>query len=371
MAEEVTYDGPALYDMLGEVQGYLAELRYIDTAMAYLESEDAGWLQEYGGGLITPGTEYVEVEFGSTFPFTKKYGFRSDWHDSPFGLWDDTRSERVNERLSELSGEANTWAEGEVESLRERIKPYTWFYGELFESNVLMPIETMHTSLEDDVSEDFGLLQHSLSEWKGDAADNFASRFYFPFEHTLRSQKQMLTALMGGLVGAKAVAESTQHSIMTLVHCTKEALLQQLEIAQVTAKLERQQSKYNAMIIAVGAATVFGGIFSGGSLWAIGFAAAAGGATIASTTIPTDGATEYLLEGSTAAELVEQLDTGIGTVITNDTDQHATLQDEVDTALRRVESLRGSPDPDNDDGQLIPIRPDIVDGVDADTFYMP
>lgn len=369
MPEEVTYDGYALYDMLEEIQGYLAELRYIDTAMAYLESEDAGWLQESAGGIITPGTEYVEVEFGKTFPFTKRYGFRSDWHDSPFGWWDDTRSERVNNRLNELGGEATSWAETEVENIRERIKPYTWFLGSHFESNIVEPIQTMHETLEDQVSEDFGLLQHTLSEWKGDAADNFASNFYYPFEHTLRSQKQMLVALIGGLVGAKAIAESTQHSIMTLVHCAKESLLQQLEIAQATAKLERQQSQYNAVIIAVGAATVFGGIFSGGSLWALGFAAAAGGATIASTTVPVDGATEYLFQGSTAAELIEELDKGIGTVKTNDSDQHQSLLDEVDTALRRVETLRGGPD--GDDGRLIPIRPDIVDGVDADTFYMP
>jgi hypothetical protein len=369
MAAEVTYDGPALYEMLEEVQGYLAELRYIDSAMAYLESEDAGWLQEYGGGIITPGTEYVDVEFGKTFPFTKRYGFRSDWHDSLFGLWDDTRSERVNERLNELAGGATSWAETGVESVREGIKPYTWFSGGLYESDVLTPIETMHQSLEDEVSDDFGLLQHSLSDWKGDAADNFASNFYFPFEHTLRSQKQMLAALLGGLASAKAVAESTQHSIMTLVHCTKEALLQQLEIAHVTAKLERQQSQYNAMIIAVGATTVFAGILSGGSLWAVGFAAAAGGATIASTTIPTDAATEYVLQGSTAEELLNGLLDGISTVKTNDGQQHGTLLDEVNATLTRVGTLRGGPE--GEDGRLIPIQPDIIDGVDGSTFYMP
>lgn len=34
------YDREKLYERLAEVQGYLAELRYIDTALQYIEEQD-------------------------------------------------------------------------------------------------------------------------------------------------------------------------------------------------------------------------------------------------------------------------------------------------------------------------------------------
>lgn len=50
-------------------------------------------------------------------------------------------------------------------------------------------------------------------------------------------------------------------------------------------------------------------------------------------------------------------------------DTHEALHEEVRAALSRVRELRGSAD--DEDGRLIPIRPDIVNGVDADNFYQP
>jgi hypothetical protein len=39
----ITYDPNEFQQKLSEVRGYLAELRYIDTAMAYMEEEKASW----------------------------------------------------------------------------------------------------------------------------------------------------------------------------------------------------------------------------------------------------------------------------------------------------------------------------------------
>lgn len=376
MAEQVPYDGYAFYDTLSEIQGYLAELRYIDTAMKYMADEEAGWAQEYLGGIVTPTNEYIEVEYGRTFPFTKKYPVPNDWFDSPFGLFDDTKSERINNRLNELAGEADTWAATEIQNVKDRVEPFTWPQGSSYESNCIQPIGEAHELLEDEISNDFGRLEHTLSDWKGDAADNFASYFYYPFEHTRRSQKQMLTALMGGIASAKAIAESTQHSLMNVVFATKAALREQLERSQATAELERQKSLQTTLIIAGGAATVFAGIFTAGAaagatagLWAAAFTTVAGGAQLATVAIPSDGATEYSIEGGTAEALRDSLSDAITQIKTNDGDEHETLLTEVNNVLSRVETLRGGPD--GDDGRLIPIQPDIVNGVDSDSFYLP
>jgi hypothetical protein len=362
MSETVPYDGYALYDLLGEIQGLFAELRYIDTALDYLEGEEAGWLQEYLGGIVTPGTEYLEVEFGQTYPFTKRYTVPSDWYDSPFGIFDDTRSERIRGRLGELGDEAGEWAATQIEDVKQRIEPFTWPQGDLYESDCLAPVGEMHALLEDQVSEDFGLLQHTISDWKGNAADNFASYFYFPFEHTVRSQKQMLTALMGGIAAAKAIAESSQHSIMNVVNATKAVLRAQLELAQATAARERRQSQQRALILVGGTATVFVGIITAGAaagsaaaLWIASFEVIAGSTQLATLAIPDGGATEFNVQGSTAQGIRDSLMNALGQIKENDADEHEVLAGEIEAVLSRVDTLRGGPD--GEDGRLVPISP--------------
>lgn len=53
MTEATPYDKFQLHALFDEVQGYLAELRYIDTATSYLASEAAD-LTSVGDQLLTP-----------------------------------------------------------------------------------------------------------------------------------------------------------------------------------------------------------------------------------------------------------------------------------------------------------------------------
>lgn len=364
MAEpSITYDRDEFYRELTEVQGYLAELRYIDTGMAYLEEEEARWWQ--GLDLVGPGSFYIEIDFGTTFPFKKKYRVPDD-HIHFF--WEDSKKERFVDRLRALAEEANTWAADEIKAIIDRVRPFTWPTGLLYKNNCIDPVLAAHDTLDDEVSVDFGRLEHSLGSWEGDAADNFATNFYNPFEHTLRSQKQLLTALAGGITAAKAIAESTQHSLMNVVHFTREALREQLELCQARAELARQESIRNVSIIAGGAATVFGGFISGGGLWAIGAGVVAGGVSIASTAIPDGGWIALDLHGATAADLLSSMSDAIGLVVRNDSYQHEKLGEEIQMVLDRVDALRAS---DREDGRLIPVQPNIISGVDGTDFYLP
>ncbi|WJK36287.1 hypothetical protein [Solwaraspora sp. WMMA2065] len=362
----ITYDPQEFYRTLSEIQGYFAELRYIDTAMAFLEEEKASWWHQTPVG---PGTHYIEVRFGPTFPFTKIYHVPADYVRMP---WHDSRKDEVEEHLRTLAREAATWAATEVDAITTRVKPYTWPAGAWYESQCIEPILSAHDALADEVSADFGKLSHSLGNWEGEAADNFATNFYNPFEHILRSQKQLLTALAAGVTAAKAIAESTQHSLMNVVHYTGEALREQLELAQSMAELARQESLRNILIIAGGAATVFGGILGGatatvGGLWVASSGVVAGGVSIAATTIPDGGWAALNLQGSTAADLLDSVSDAIGQIVENDSDQHAALQEVTQEALDRVDSLRIG----DGDGRLIPVEPNIVSGVDGNDFYLP
>jgi len=159
---------------------------------------------------------------------------------------------------------------------------------------------------------------------------------------------------------------------MNVVHYTGEALREQLELAQSMAELARQESLRNILIIAGGAATVFGGIIGGatatvGGLWVASSGVVAGGVSIAATTIPDGGWAALNLQGSTAADLLDSVSDAIGQIVENDSDQHAALREVTQEALDRVDSLRSG----DEDGRLIPVEPNIASGVDGNDFYLP
>jgi hypothetical protein len=348
---------------LSEVGGFLAELRYIDRALTYLGEQEAQWWE--GLPQVSSGDFILDVELGETVPFTRRYRFP---HDVRLFPWQDPDSRRteINNHLQELAEEARTWAGDNLESLARMVEPFTWPLASKYENLVIAPLGAAHVTLEDEVSNDFGKLRHSLGNWEGHAAESFATNFYHPFEDTLRSHKQLLAALAGGVVAAKAIAESTQHSLMNAVHYVQKALYEQLELRAQQAEQARQESRQNILIIAGGTATVFGGI-TGGSLWGIGIAAVEGGTAIASTAIPA--ATDFTLKGATAEALLDALTDAIGLIDVNDGQQHDQLKAEIDDAIDRVIDLRDRGD--DDYGRLIPIRPNIVDGVDGNDFYLP
>jgi hypothetical protein len=363
MAEQsIPYDMRELYRKLAEIQGYFAELRYIDTALPYLEQEKSSW---WHNAPLGPGVDYVEAQFGTTFPFKKTYTVPMDFIRLP---WQEGKKTEVLAHLQTLATEANTWAATEVEAITSRIKPYTWPVGSSYESRCIKPVQDAHRDLHDEISADFGKLRQSIGRWEGSAADSFAENFYHPFEHTLRSQLQLLTALAAGIAAAKTIAQSTQHSLMNIVHYTGEALRDQLQLSQSKAELARQEAIKNVAVIGGAASSVFGGLVAGGSLWAMTMPAVGAGVGIAATSIPDGGWAALNLRGSTALDLLASMSDAVTRVVRNDSAQHRELSEDVETALRRVELLRSGSD--GDDGRLIPVRPDIVSGVDGSDFRL-
>jgi hypothetical protein len=361
------YDRPLLYKNLSEVQGYLAELRYIDIAVAYMEEEQASWWRQVP---LTDLSSDLEVEYGKTHPFKKFYQVPNEFRFP----WQDSRREQVQNQLEVIAEEASSWAATEVETIVGWIEPFTWPVGSLYESECIGPVVAAQRTLDLDVSTDFGKLDYSIRNWHGAAAENFVTNFYTPFgEDILDSQQQLLLSLAGGIEVAKAIAESTQHSIMNVVHYTRAALLEQLQLAAAEAELARQESLRNTMIIGGAGATLLAGlIVPGGGLWGVSLATVAGGASIASTAIPDGAWVPLSLQGATAVDLAKAMSDAIVEIEKNDGKQHHELMLEVNDVLGRVEPRSLPPTSGyTDDVRLVPMQPAIVDGVDGSDFYLP
>jgi hypothetical protein len=356
------YRRDAFYQMLSEVQGRFTELRYIDRAADYLEGEQAQWYhhQPVGSHVV------MEIPFGQTAPFTRTYQIglptaRWPWEELP---WHSSREEEVNERLAELAEEAGTWAVDNIGALKTRIDQLTYPSPAIYEYNVIAPLEEANWVLDNLVRTDFDKLGYSIAHWDGTAAENYVTNFHNPFEDTRDSHSRLIGALAGGVVTAKAIVEATQHSLMNVVHHTSNLLYQQLVLrSQDTV----QDSTATALVLGAGVASIAGAIANPG-LWAVGWEAVAAGFSLASTRIPADAAISIDLFGRTAEQLLESLDTAIGTIEAGMVDQYDALADQLVNVQDHVELLRDHSD--GEDGRLVPGRPILVDGVDSDTFLL-
>jgi hypothetical protein len=358
----VPYSKDAFIQKLSEVQGRLAELRYIDRATGYLEGEQAQWYhhQPLGDHIV------MEVPFGETVPFTRSYQIglpasRWPWEELP---WHSTREEEVNRRLAEFAVEAGTWAADNIATLTKRAEPLTYPSPASYEGHV-STLEDVSWVLENTVRSDFDKLTSSIADWEGDAADNYMTYFHEPFKDTRQSHVRLAGALAGGLATAKVIIQAGQQSLMDVVRQMSNLLYAQLVLrSQDTV----QDSTASVLVLGAGAASIAGAIASSG-LWIVGWEAAAAGLSAASARIPPSSAHMVDLFGASAEKLLETLETAVGDIERGLTYQYDLLYDELDTVLRRVDLLRN--ENDGGDGRLVPIRPDIFDGVDADTFRLP
>lgn len=359
-APSVTYEIGELYRILDELEGMFAELKYIDDALDYLSEKEAEWWQ--GHGIFDPSAIHVEREFGTTAPFTRGYRIPDKWF-----VWQDSPTEAIDAHLAELSRKAQTTAADDIASIRERIKPFIVTM-DGYTENVIAPLENVHRMFTDELYDDFGKLQQTLGDWEGRAAESFADNFYNPFSGTLRSQMSILSALTGAATAAKAITEATQHSIMTVVCSIRDQAREQLQLRQHRADVANEESKRNALIIAGAGSTIVAAVITGG-LWSAALGTVAGASSIASTAVPSDASKKYLLAGNSFEELRDALSDALRVIDDHDDRQHEELQDRVEDVLERVEDLRnGTID---EDGRLIPISPELVDGVDGSDFYLP
>lgn len=369
MTQPVVYDRGDVHRFLTRLGELLADLRYVDRALAYLQEQDMSfWETVAARAGIYRGYSVMVVELGRTVPFRRIYDIPYPPINPPWQFGNPTEEE-IRGHLRSLEEEASRWAAANVVYLWEQVAPYTHSSPALYEHGVVEPLRRGHARLEDEVTDDFAKLRHSFSDWKGIAADNFASEFYHPFKHTLDSHKRLLLALAGAVKVAKAVDEVALHSVTAVLDAGCRALETQLRLRAGQAERERQETQRKALILAASTGGLVATVLGTSSLWAVGAAAAAESLTVFASGDLDETWKEVVFRTTTAEEILGEIVEKLTGVDRRVDDQLDELRAQVDDVLSRVSRLRRGRD--GDDGRLIPIRPVIVDGVDAETFYLP
>jgi hypothetical protein len=320
-----------------------------------------------------------DIVVGDTFPFTRtvrvldpRFGGEET---GPVTMSDPVAGDQYDDIVNDIAGIkvwAVKWGQDNLQSLTDMIAEITHPVSGMYEQSVIEPLRTAHTTLQDEVRTDVGKLGYTIGHWRGDAASNFKTNFYDAWEDMLPSQEHVFEALVGGLVTAKAIDESSQHSLMNAVHYLRLILREQLELRQQQGNADARGREISPLAIAKVIAILAGGGASvvgaavGSKLWAIGMEVAAAGLNVAESTIPDGVTAPFTLRGQEADDLLGTLLDAIDGIKDSARDQYEELDTELGIVVSRVETLRGGPD--GKDGRLFPIRPQIVGGVDSDTF---
>ncbi|MGI5145688.1 hypothetical protein ACQEVC_04695 [Plantactinospora sp. CA-294935] len=361
----IPFDYRQMHQYLNEIGTYLAELHYIDQVFAYMDGiESSSWeiFTEIAAAGTAPGS-WITVEFAGTVPFRRTWRVPPPF--PPRMIWQDSVEEEIQKQTEEYQAKAAGWASDNVDSIRTMVKPLAHPTGSVYLNDIIQPVRDALARLEDFVPHDFGKLRYSLGHWSGEAAEDFATNFYDPFERTLASHHRMLASLVAGLEAAHTTVELSQQSLMNVLHATREALLEQLHRrpAQAAAQQQEQSTKHAMVIV-----SAFVPMAKGRDLWANSLdLASAGASAMASGAVPQpmDG---HALTGGTAEELLHALTDAITLIDQNSNEQYEDLAALVKGALSRMELIRDMPD--GEDGRLVPRQPRLLHGTDSSSFYL-
>ncbi|AVT30155.1 hypothetical protein C6361_12350 [Plantactinospora sp. BC1] len=362
----ITFDYRQMHQYLNEIGTYLAELHYIDQVFAYMDDIESSSLDvflEVAALGSAPGS-WVKVEFTGTVSFSRMWRVPPPF--PPRLIWQDPIEEEIQKEVEEYKAKAAGWASDNMDSIRAMVRPLAHPTGSVYLNDIIQPVRDALARLEDFVPHDFGKLRYSLGNWSGEAAEDFATNFYDPFQQTLASHHRMLASLVAGLEAAHTTVDLTQQSLMNVLHATREALLEQLRRrpAQAAAQQQEQSTKH-AMIIV----SAFVPMAKGRDLWANSLDMASAGASAMTSGAAQQPMGDYALTGGTAEELLLALSGAIKAIDENADKGYRELDDQVSGVLSRMEAVREAPD--GEDGRLVPRQPRLVDGTDSSNFHLP
>lgn len=360
-----SFDYREMHQYLNEIETYLAELHYIDQVFTHMASvESTSW--EIAAEIASAGFasgSWFTVDFAGTVSFRRTWSVPPPF--PPRLIWQDSVEEELRKQMEEYKANASGWALDNMASIRSAIKPMAHPAQSVYLNELIQPVRDALARLEDSVDNDFGDLRHSLGNWSGDAAEEFATNFYNPFEHTLASHHRMLAALVTGLDGAHAIVGLTQQSLMNVLKATRDALLEQLgSRAQQAAAQQQEQGNKHILIIS----SMLIPMLKEQAIWDKGLDLLSAG-TAAAVASSVESMDEHALSGDTAEELLHALTDTIALIERSSSKQYDSLDSEVKAVLARMDLIHDAPD--GRDGRLVPPQPRLLDGTDSNDFYLP
>jgi hypothetical protein len=354
-ALQAPYDHYKLHDMLGETEGYLAELRYIDAALSYIADR-----QDFNLSQPEDGTKVMYVPLGTTYPFEATLAMRVPPEDV-WTFWTDELADEVNHELESRAEEAARWAADEMAMFRYRIYPVihtgtrTGGFNEIGTA-----LDDIHKTLVgrtlDDTVEAIGA---SVDQWFGDAATNFQQDFHIPLQGIRVHQASLVATLQDGLATVKAITEFSQNDLMHTVAATRKALCDQLRLRRDSSRRDSKETLYlltfftGLMAIATLAIPVVSATAATASL-ALDFAASMS---------PDEGRPIEIIGGS-AEDLFTAMSNTVQDIFAGVDQRYDELEPALVDLESQVDELRRVGSHSNHSSLIVP-RPDLADGLDA------
>lgn len=346
--------------LMAEIHGDLADLRYIDAALAHIAELES---QHAWGPVVNP-TAYesvVEVTLGRKYPFVRSV----TWRDySNWAFWN--AKDRLEEDLGALAEDAGSWARGEVAAANGHLI-------HLKHPVELAPFEeldrelaSVESGLSTRIDDNFGRMRH-LGSWRGTAADNFELEFCGPFPEVRKNQIGLTRSIRAALQASQATAHIGHYSLMNVLTAASGALDEQLRLRSETGAAGAASAKDTLAVVeastAVMAALTVNVAPVAAALALVSASAQMTSVLLLDTELGVT--TTVTVAGASAEELATALTdrlTQIGNYVHN---QYFELSDQLREVDRGVQELLSTNRP-----RLYPRRPYLADGaIDPQTFY--
>lgn len=199
------FETARFFDTVTEVGDMLAELQYIDRARPYLLG--LPWNAMF---------ETHDVVLGRRYPFDIRISTEDE------GEWAEVRH-----RLEGFADEAGARAQSEVEAVVDATRTLVGFDPGRHRTTVQQLVR-IHDLLVRKGIQDLGLLERTLDDWTGSAADAFALDFYHPLEQVHTNQCYLLSESAKAMTMAIGVYETAQDALMNAVLAARLVLDEQL-----------------------------------------------------------------------------------------------------------------------------------------------
>jgi hypothetical protein len=343
---QTSYSYGAFHGRLRSIRSRLAELRYIDDVLAH---------PGVTRGFVRTG---ITFDLGWTYPFEMHLGTNPN-PSSPSPL--SPQPDEARALLVAYRDEAASWAAGVVEGAVSATDPLTVVLPSSFAAAAEDMSESVAAPLSTLVDDDFGGLQNTLADWKGAAAEAFATDFYQPFGDCTENQAWLASEIALLLAACKATVDLGCSSLMNLVVGVDDTLDDQLR--------KRHDDNISASDFAwVGLASTVTGLLSLVTVAAppvsVSLAAISTVSGYASGQVPAPSA-------APTAHITEVLATGLADVLVSGIEETMTNTDRHWTELRSdaIADLSGHVEALVDRRRLACPRPAILDGIDPGDFH--
>lgn len=358
---------------LTEIQGRLADLRAIDLFVTGNKADAGTWPlvpdgDETGGGLpFGPSS----IEIGNYYPFRMFVHLpaanrSAPKGSSPLGGTTYSSEQEAADRstyINGIYGAADAYAAQIVSEVKSSMTYITEPTASQFSDAADRTKSQLCDVLEAHAVDDFALLEHSLADWHGAAANQFADYVYNLMQAAITEQRVAAETMRYGLAGGFTIVNLAQNSLMQLVDSVYEVLDAQLQQRQKDHE-STSPSLSTWLAIASGVIAVVAAIPTGGASLeiAVGVAGAASGVLGVGSALTADNGSEQKIEEYSAEKIGDKFVDGMSTIYLNAQTNWTRLESNMSVYRRHIDHAEA-------DKLMFPQRPDIADGVTPHSFH--